>query len=152
MTRFIYDTAVFVYAFGGEHHYKAPCQRIVEMAGEGRLSGEAATYLLQEFARQRARRTGDRDNATYAARRIIRLCRFHAPEVADMELSLTLFAQHAQLDARDCVFAAVALNRGIGVIVSPDRAFDFVQGLQRIDPADSVEIEALATPKTAGNQ
>ena len=47
-----------------------------------------------------------------------------------------------RLDARDAVFAAVALNRGIDVILATDRAFDEVDGLKRIDPADE---RALAT-------
>jgi uncharacterized protein len=45
---------------------------------------------------------------------------------------------------RDAIFAAQALNRGIDAILSPDRGFDSIPGLERIDPADA---EAVATLK-----
>jgi hypothetical protein len=40
------------------------------------------------------------------------------------------------LDARDAVFAALALNRGIDAILTTDRAFDGIADLERIDPTD----------------
>ena len=43
---------------------------------------------------------------------------------------------------RDAIFAAQALNREIDAILSPDRGFDGIDGLQRIDPAD---VEAVAS-------
>ncbi len=55
-----------------------------------------------------------------------------------------LFETHPQLDARDAVFAGLALNRGIDAILATDRAFDDVDGLERIDPADSRRVAALA--------
>ncbi len=45
---------------------------------------------------------------------------------------------------REASFAAVALRRGIEVILSADRAFDEVPGLERIDPSDDAAVEALA--------
>lgn len=143
MTRFLYDTAVFVYAFGGEHSYKVPCKEIVRLAGTRRLRGEASADLLQELAHQRTRRTGDRENARYVARRVRSLCQFHSLEVEDVERGIALFEIHPRLDARDSVFAAVALNRGIDTILSPDRGFDEVGGLRRIDPADDAGVNSL---------
>lgn len=46
--------------------------------------------------------------------------------------------------ARDAFFAAVAVNRGIGAILSPDRDFDGLTALQRIDPADDAAVATLA--------
>jgi predicted nucleic acid-binding protein len=52
---------------------------------------------------------------------------------------MTLFGAHDGLDFRNAVLIATALNRGIDAIVSPDRDFEEVGGLERIDPADVEE-------------
>jgi len=57
---------------------------------------------------------------------------------------LDLFRAHEGLDARDAVFAAVALRRGIEAILTSDRAFDAIPGLERVDPADVASVSALA--------
>jgi predicted nucleic acid-binding protein len=57
---------------------------------------------------------------------------------------IDLFKTHPRPDARDAVFAAVALNRGIDAILATDRAFDGVDGLERIDPADDQALASLS--------
>jgi predicted nucleic acid-binding protein len=142
VSRFLYDTAVFVYAVGTEHPYRAPCREIVERAGRRQLAGEASVDLVQEFLHQRARRTGNREEAARSASLLPALCRLHDVERRDLVRALELFAATDALDARDAMFAALALNRGIGIVLSPDRAFDSVPGLRRIDPLDG---DAVAT-------
>jgi uncharacterized protein len=56
----------------------------------------------------------------------------------DLRLALNLAATHPALRVRDAVHAATALRRGISVIVSPDRDFDGITGLERLDPHDAV--------------
>ena len=60
-----------------------------------------------------------------------------------MEHALKLWCEHEQLDMRDAIFAAQALNRGIDAILSPDRGFGGIAGLERIDPADAKAVAAL---------
>jgi predicted nucleic acid-binding protein len=143
--RFLYDTAVFVYAVGTEHPYRDSCRDIVERARSGDLAGEASVELVQEFAHVRVRRTGDRTSALELAGNVAQLCRLHAFEPGDLPLMLTLLERHERLGVRDAVFAATALNRGVGAILSPDRAFDGIRGLRRVDPADARAVAALAT-------
>jgi predicted nucleic acid-binding protein len=139
--RFLLDTSVFLYALGGEHRYREPCQAILrEMRGE-RLSGEASIELVHEFAYVRQRRVA-RTDAAHWARRIKRACPLHSVGPGDIERALDLWCEHERLDMRDAIFAAQALNRGIDAILSPDRGFDGIPGLERIDPADT---EAVAT-------
>ena len=144
MSRFLYDTAVFGYALGGEHPYREPCREIVRRATVGELRGEASADLLQELANQRLRRTGDRKGAAASVRRVAKLVRLHPVEPDDALLSVDLFETHPRLDARDAVFAAVALNRGIDLILATDRAFDEIPGLERIDPADAGAVASLS--------
>jgi len=68
----------------------------------------------------------------------------HDVEGRDIELMLDLLARHERLGARDAVFAATALNRGIETIVTPDCDFDALPGLERIDPADTARIDELS--------
>lgn len=144
MRRFLYDTSIFVYALGGDHPYRDPCREIVRRATEGELQGEASADLLQEFAHQRLRRTGNRAEAAKAARNVAKLIWLHPLEPHDVQRGIDLFEAHAELDARDAVFAALAMNRGIDAILATDRAFDEIDGLERIDPTDRLRVAELA--------
>lgn len=142
MRRFLYDTSIFVYALGGEHTYREPCREIVRMAAVGDLQGEASGDLLQELVHQRVHRTGDRHGAAEAARNVTKLAWWHPVEPNDVQRGIDLFEAHDNLDARDAIFAALAINRGIDAILTTDRAFDEIGDLERIDPTDE---RALAT-------
>jgi predicted nucleic acid-binding protein len=142
--RFLYDTSIFVYALGGNHPYKEPCREIVRMAATGDLQGEASSDLLQELVHQRLRRTGDRLGAAEAARNVAKLAWWHPVEPNDVQRGIDLFEAHGALDARDAVFAALAINRGIDAILTTDHAFDEIDRLERIDPADQGAVVALA--------
>lgn len=144
MRRFLYDTAIFVYAAGAEHRYREPCRAIVERARHRQLRGEASVDLLQELAHHRLRRTGDRVEAAQVARAAGALCRLHDVRLSDMRRALELLSQAERLGARDAVFAAVALERGIDAILTIDTAFDEVAGLERVDPGDEAALAALA--------
>jgi predicted nucleic acid-binding protein len=141
--RFLFDTSVFVYALGGEHPYRDSCRAIMGMGVEGRLAGEASIELLHEFVHVRARRTAMRAMAVADARNIAATSRLHAVGRADIERALGLWAEHQRLDVRDAIFAAQALNRGIDAILSADRDFDGIDGLERIDPADAEAVASL---------
>jgi len=71
------------------------------------------------------------------------LCKLHPLEPDDVLRGIGLFEAHPDLDARDAVFAALAINRGIDAILATDRAFDEVDGLERIDPADERAVASL---------
>jgi predicted nucleic acid-binding protein len=142
--RFLYDTSIFVYAFGGEHRYRSACREIVHRAAVGELQGEASVDLLQELTHQRARRTGDRAEAVRSARNVAKLVWWHPLEPNDVQRGLDLFQNHPNLDTRDAVFAALALNHGIDAILATDRGFEEVAGLERIDPADDKAVAKLA--------
>lgn len=143
MRRFLYDTSIFVYALGGEHPYREPCREIVRKAAAGDLQGEASADLLQELVHQRTRRTGDRLGAAKAARSVATLAWWHPLEPNDVRRGIDLFEAHDDLDARDAVFAALAINRGIDAILATDRSFDRVDGLERVDPADEPAVASL---------
>jgi hypothetical protein len=47
-----------------------------------------------------------------------------------------LVTQYPKLGARDLIHVATCQHEGIDEIISPDRGFDAVAGLRRIDPAN----------------
>lgn len=143
MRRFLYDTGVFVYALGGPHDYRDPCRAILHYGERGLLAAEASVELVHEFAYVRRRQGVTRHEASEAARAIAGTCPLHPVTPSDMELALRLWVEHERLDVRDAVFAAQALNRKIDAILSPDRDFDGIPGLERVDPADAAAVAAL---------
>jgi predicted nucleic acid-binding protein len=110
-----------------------------------RLAAEASVELIHEFAYVRLRQVGSRSDAARSAHAIERSFSLHTVEPPDMERALDLWSGCKQLDVRDAIFAAQALNRSIDAILSPDRGFDEVSGLERIDPANSAAVASLRT-------
>lgn len=49
----------------------------------------------------------------------------------------------SQLQTRDAIHVATALDLGIGSIVSPDRHFEGIDGITRIDPLDEDAVAEL---------
>jgi len=146
VTRFLFDTAVFLYARGREHEYRESCRQLVRLSEDGALAGEASVELVQEFAHVLRRRGLDGPTVRDQALAVASLCRLHDVEEPDLRLALSLVASVPALGMRDAVHAATALHRGIGVVVSPDRAFDRITGLERLDPRDAVSTLVSTTP------
>lgn len=133
-----------MYAVGDEHPHREPCRAILRRAEAGELTGEASPDLVQEFLHQRVRKTGDQPGSAALARDVARLCRFHDLTEVDVLQAIELFERHGRLSPRDAVFVAFALNHDIDAILSLDRAFDEIPGLERIDPSDAAGVDALA--------
>lgn len=143
MRRFLFDTGVFIYALGGEHLYREPCRAILREMRGGQLPGEASVELIHEFTYVRRRKQVTRRDAAESARDIADMCRLHAVEPSDIERALNLWSDYELLNMRDAIFAAQALNRDIDAILSPDRGFEGIPGLERIDPADATAVASL---------
>lgn len=142
MRRFLYATNVFVYAVGQDHPYRAPCRKVVELARARRLQGEASVEMVQEFAHVRARRIS-REQAAEDARSVVGLCRLHPLGERELDVALRMFERQPSLSMRDAIHWATATLHGIDAILSVDRDFDTVDGLERIDPSDTAAVDAL---------
>lgn len=142
MTPVYFDTNVFLYAIGAEHRYREPCRALVGALGGGTLRAETSIETIQEIVHHRLRR-GDPD-ATEQGRRAADLCA--AVHAFDRELamaSLELIDRYPTLPTRDAVHAATALAGGVRLVVSADRDFDAVEGLERIDPGEVAAVARL---------
>ena len=130
---YLVDTAVLAYAVGGAHPLAAPCREIVRAAGAGQIELHASVEMVQEFVFHRMRRT-DRLIAVRQARDAAGLCVLHDFDAGVLSIALELIATTDGLGGRDAVHAATALRHGLSIIVSPDRAFDRVPRIRRLDP------------------
>jgi uncharacterized protein len=141
--RFLFDTGVFVYALGGAHPYREPCRRILREVQDSQLAAEASVELIHELAYVRLRQVRSRADAARSAHTVRRSVSLHVVEPRDIERALEMWREYERLDVRDAIFAAQALNREIDAILSPDRGFDGIPGLERIDPADTSAVATL---------
>lgn len=135
MTVFI-DTAVPMYAAGGNHPLRDPCLRILTLIKQGELDAVTSIEVVQEIAHRflSVRRP---EIATRLATDVLDLFAPVLPVThALMRRLPDLISLYPSLDARDLVHVATCLHEGITEIISPDRGFDQVAGLRRIDPTE----------------
>lgn len=137
MTTFFVDVNIAMYAAGTDHPLKEPCAWILEAIVEGTLTAAIDAEIIQEIL-YRYGALGRRDLGVQLARNTMAIVPMVYPVTAeDVSRAVDLFEQYGeqQLPARDCLHAAVMLNRGLDTLLSADRDFDDVTGLTRIGPA-----------------
>ena len=134
MTVFV-DSAVIMYASGLEHPLRGPCEALLKRVADGELDAATSVEVIQEIVH---RFSAIRRPAVGAAMARGALDMF-APVLpvthATMRRVPDLMEHHPTLSARDLVHVATCLEEGITEIITPDRGFDTILGLRRIDPA-----------------
>ena len=136
MTTPFIDTAVLMYASGAEHPLRAPCRRVMLAIGSGELAAVTSVEVVQELLHR------------FIAIRRVEIGRQLASDAMDtfapvlpishalMRRVPDLAARYPSLSARDLVHVATCVHEGITEIVSPDRAFDQVAEVRRLDPVE----------------
>jgi uncharacterized protein len=130
------DTAVLMYAAGAEHPLREPCRRVMIAIGSGALAAVTSVEVVQELLHR------------FIAIRRVDVGRQLASDAMDtfapvlpvshalMRRVPDLAARYPSLAARDLVHVATCVHEGITEIVSPDRAFDQVAEVRRLDPVE----------------
>ena len=136
MTPLFIDTAVLMYAAGAGHPLREPCRRIMLAIGSGALEAVTSVEVVQELLHR------------FLAIRRIEIGTQLASDAMDtfapvlpishalMRRVPTLASRYPKLAARDLVHVATCIHEGINEIVSPDRAFDQVSEIRRLDPVE----------------
>lgn len=138
VTTFI-DTAVVMYASGVEHPLRDSSRRVIRQVGTGDLDGVISAEVIQEIL-HRFVSIGRPDVARAQATEAMDIFAPVLPVThALMRRVPDLAAKYPRLSARDLVHVATCIHEGITDIISPDRAFDLVHELHRIDPSSFVE-------------
>lgn len=139
MTLFV-DTAVIMYAAGGDHPLKQPSADIVRRIASGDLGGVTSAEVIQEIA-HRFVHAGRPEQAAQLTTFALDLFSPVLPiGQAVVERLPGLIRRYPSLQARDLIHVATCLEERIDAIISPDRGFDKVAELRRIDPADTTAL------------
>ena len=133
----VLDTTVLVYAKGADHPLRDPSRRLISAIADGSIEATTTVEAIQEFTHVRARRR-DAAEATARARDYAEIL---APLLVvareQLDRGLTIFAATPGIGAFDAVLAAAALDAGAGALVSADRSFTTVEGLEHVFPDDA---------------
>ncbi len=134
MTHFL-DTNVFLYAAGGDHPNRSPCQQILRRVARGELEATTSSEVVQEILYVLARR-GLRNEAVLLARNVLTMF----PEMLEvgareMEGACDLLEATPDLSPRDAVHAATMTTHGVTAIITADEHFAQLPQLRRIAPA-----------------
>jgi len=130
------DTAVFMYANGSEHPLREPCRAILQDAAEQRLEAVTSAEVVQEILhryisiRRASLGIALAREAVAAFRPLLPITHVVAERLPD------LAERYPRLTSRDLVHVATCIEEGIGAIVSPDRGFDEVSEIRRLDPRE----------------
>lgn len=138
----VLDTTVLVYAVGGAHPLAAPCQRLIDLIGDGQFAATTTAQVIQEFVHVRARRRDRRDAVEIGSRFVALLTPLLPVGEEDLADGMRLFERVDGLGAFDAVLAAAAINADAEALVSADRAFSRIRRLPSIEPGTS-EFDAL---------
>ncbi|MBA3301747.1 MAG: type II toxin-antitoxin system VapC family toxin [Thermoleophilaceae bacterium] len=126
------DANIPMYRVGGDHPLKHESWRIVEnalSAGE-RLVTDAE--VLQEIC-HRYGSLGRLDSLQPAFDALLAIVDEVIPvELGDVEASKDLLMRYASLSARDSLHAAIMTRHGIERIMTFDRSFDALPGIERV--------------------
>lgn len=121
---------------GSEHVLREPCRALVVAIRSADVDATSTPEVIQEFAHARARRYG-RSEAVALAREFAGLL---SPLLVEQEEhlrpGLALYERHPGLGAFDAVLASVALAHGARALVSADRAFAGIDGLNHVVPGE----------------
>lgn len=127
------DTSVLVYAVGEDHPLRDPCRRILTLNAAGRIVAATTVEVVQEFVHVRSRRRS-RHDAVKLASHYSSALEIIVTTPDDLWRGLDLFVSYPHLGAFDAILAAVALRQSSRTLVSADRAFGAVRGLNWRDP------------------
>lgn len=130
------DANIFIYAAGKDHPYKLPCLRLLRLVQSGDLDANTDVEVFQEILHfYHARKRTDQGLAVLAH------VATQFPHPLPVDLPVILMAGRTlrsmpTMEARDAVHAAVAISGGLEGIITADRDFDGIPGIQRYDPME----------------
>ncbi len=131
------DVNIPIYAAGRPHPLKAPCARILVLAAGYSANAVTNAEVLQELMHHylAVRQWGQ---GAVAFRRFTQMLRDRIEPIyaGDVERAAELAATFPELGGRDLLHAAVMQRLGVAHIISADRGFDRLPGVQRLDPAE----------------
>jgi predicted nucleic acid-binding protein len=136
------DTAVVMYAAGGDHPMRDACRRIIDRISDGSLDAATSAEVIQEILHRFLSIGRPESGATLVERTQDLMAPVLPITHALMRRVPLLAGRYPFLAARDVVHIATCIHEGITDIITPDRGFDQVTELRRIDPMSFADVPA----------
>jgi len=134
MTIFL-DANIPMYAGGAEHQFRAPCIEVLGLAAIHPISFITDAEVLQELLhRYSAINRWERGSAILSEFVVTMRGRIEPMLADDVEWAASLVTRHPRLSARDAIHAAVMRRLAVTRIVTTDRGFRDLPGIERLDP------------------
>ena len=132
--RVFVDANVPMYAAGRDHAFKAPCARFMLAVARRRVDAVSDVEVLQEilhrFAAVRRPSVGFVVFESFASALPV----IHPVVIDDLWECRAILKDHIDIRPRDAIHAAVMRRVGVRTIVSYDRHFDGIGGIDRVAP------------------
>jgi len=130
---FFIDSNIFFYAKILDREYGESCAKILGRIDRGELKAATSTLVIIELANA-LRKYGLGKEAKNVVDAIFSLdLQVYEIEQLDVRNALRLFDEFG-ISPYDCVHVAVMKRAGITQIISADKDFDKIAGIQRLDP------------------
>ena len=130
------DTDIFLHAAGRDSERREPCQGVLGRLVEeepGLVSRTDAAVLREALEHCREADAADRAGPLFDAIAALGIPVLPVDEEA-MRRARVLLTTIPELDARTAVHAGVMQTHGIDRVLSYDTQFDYVRGLERLEP------------------
>ena len=135
-----------MYASGAEHPLKVPCLHVMRMIVDAPDAFLTDAEVLQEILhRYLAIRRWVLGTIALRHFSTVMAGRIEPIYAVDVEVAGALASVSQHLQARDLIHLAVMRRLGVTRIVSADRGFDGVKGIERLDPMRIEEWRASVT-------
>lgn len=135
-SRILIDANIPIYAGGRPHPLREPSVRVLALAARHRetflTDAEVLQELLHRYIALRQWAAGRERFREFAA---IMEGRIEPMTASDTAAAAELADRYARLSARDLIHAAVMQRLGVTRIVTADSAFDRIEAIERLDPA-----------------
>ncbi|MFC4224351.1 type II toxin-antitoxin system VapC family toxin [Lysinibacter cavernae] len=128
------DAATVLYALSPDDPRSAACQEHLLDLASGKSRGYVSAEVIQEVVFHRMRKTQNRAQSVAEGRGLMRSFTVLKFDNEVLDTSLRLIEQLPNVRGRDAIHAATALVYSITKILSPDKDFDGIPGITRIDP------------------
>ena len=129
------ETNVFVYSVGRAHPLRAPSREILALVRSNEQFFTNAEVFQELLHRYRSLKVWATMRPYFDEFMSLMAGRIEPMLAEDVELAADLAGRYPRLAARDLIHIAVAQRLGAPYIVTADRAFDGVAGIERLDPA-----------------
>lgn len=129
------DAAIFMYAAGAAHPLKQPSITVLARARARSLDATTSAEVVQEiFHRYRA--IGRTAGGIALTREVLVTFTPVLPITDAVVRRLPELAErYSNLSSRDLVHVATCIEHGLDTIISPDRGFDEVSEIMRVNPS-----------------